>query len=172
MGALKPEVDEGLPAAPSASAAVDADDGGLARDVVHVIQSAYHYLDADNRPRTDEQILEEDGWFADPESAALRCGQLNAKNRALYDVAMSRAKRERDVKIQAAETANREAAVLRANGMHKTDVKVPPPFEPVPFEEYRPDHGHTTYEVVEIRRSDHDGIARARRTSTGDVHAL
>lgn len=129
--------------------------------VVHVIQSTYHYRDVDNRPTSDDTILEDEGWFADAASAAARCDQLNAQNRAHYDVAMARARRERDAKILAAETANREAAILREHGMAKKDIPVPKPFEPVPFEQYVPEHGHTTYEVLPITRSEHDGIARA-----------
>lgn len=141
------------------------DDAG----VVHVIQSAYHYRDIDNRSATDYLILEEEGWFAHPASAAMRCDQLNAQNRKLYDVAMARAKRDREAKILAAETSNREAAILRANGMSKPDVTVPKDFVPVPFDEYRPEHGHTTYEVVPITRSDHDGIARARNEAGAET---
>lgn len=136
--------------------------------LVHVIQSAYHYRDADNYPTTEEKILEDEGWFADVASAGVRCDQLNAQHRALYDVAMARAKRERDAKIAFAVTANREAALLRANGLEKKDVIVPDEFVPTPFENWAPGHSHTVYEVIEIRRSDHDGIATAGRVGAAE----
>lgn len=136
--------------------------------LVRVIQSIYHYRDADNYPTTEEKILEDEGWFADAASAGIRCEQLNAQHRKLYDVAMARAKRERDAKIAAAETANKEAALLRANGLDKKDVIVPDAFVPTPFGSWAPGHSHTVYEVIEIRRSDHDGIATAGRTGAAE----
>jgi hypothetical protein len=136
---------------------------GDADTVIHVIESSYHYTDADGRPAVDHSIEEDEGWFANAESATIRSEQLNAQNRALYDVEMDRRKRERDAKILAAETSNREAAVLRANGFEKADVRVPEPFESVPYEQWRPDRVHTTFAVIEMKRSDHDGIARAER---------
>lgn len=143
--------------------------------VVHVIQSTYLYRDADNRPVTEESIMEEEGWFGDSSSAAVRCAQLNAHNRVHYDVAMARARRERDAKILAAETANREASILRANGMQKRDVVVPKPFVPIPFEAYTPEHGQTVYAVITITRSEHDSggsvpvMSRAESDATQDV---
>lgn len=130
-------------------------------NVVHVIQSTYHSRDEDGRPTATDSILENEGWFADAESAAIRCAQLNEQNRSIYDVAMSRAKRDRESKIAAAEQTNREAAILRANGIEKPSVYVPAEFVPTPFEGYVPDHSHTSYAVMSIDRSDHDGIAQA-----------
>lgn len=134
---------------------------GVDASLVYVLQSTYHYRDIDNYPTSDDSILEEEGWFADAATAKLRCDQLNAQNRALYDVAMARAKRERDAKIKAAEATNQEAAILREHGIAKNDVPVPAPFVPTPFEQYRPEGGHTTYEVLAITRSDHDHLAPA-----------
>lgn len=108
--------------------------------VVHVIQSTYHHRDVDNYPTSEGKILEDEGWFADAASAGFRCDQLNAQSKAHYDVAMARAARERAAKIQAAETANREAAILRANGMQKKDVLVPTPEAPSPRSAPRPRH--------------------------------
>jgi len=130
-------------------------------NVVHVIQSSYHYRDQDNYPKSDDAIMDDEGWFADAGAAAIRCEKLNAQNRVLYDSTMATRKRERDAKIQKAEQHNLEAGVLRAAGIPKDDVAVPTAFVAPPFETYSPDHPHTSYEVMEIRRSDHDGIARA-----------
>lgn len=128
---------------------------------VYVIQSTFHYRDADHRPVTDEQVLVDEGWFEDVESATVRRDQLNAQNRRLYDVDMERARRDREAKIAAATRTNAEVAVLRQNGFDRQFVDVPAGFEPVPFEDYRPDRSFTTYEVVAIHRSELDGIASA-----------
>lgn len=136
--------------------------------VVYVIQSTHHYRDLDNYPRNEDQILEDEGWFVDEASAAVRSDQLNENNRRLYDVAMDRARRDREAKIRVAETANAEAAILRANGMTKADVPVPSAFVPTPFEDYVPEGSWTSYAVLPITRSDHDGIARAQPTSAAD----
>lgn len=134
---------------------------GADASVVHVIESSYRYRDADNYDASVEKILEDEGWFADEKSARIRCEQLNAQNRKLYDVTMARLKRQHDAKIAAAEETNREAAILRKAGINKRDVAVPAPFVPTPFDDYVPEAGHTTYDVLPIRRSDHDGIAQA-----------
>lgn len=130
-------------------------------DVIHVIQSAYHYRDQDNHPKTDETLLDDEGWFADTASAAARCDQLNAQNRTHYDTQVAADEREHAAKIRKAEQLNREAAAIRAGGMTKTDVPVPSAFVPETFEKFLSRSSHTSYEPLEIRRSDHDGIARA-----------
>jgi hypothetical protein len=143
--------------------------GEFAADItVHVIRSSYHHRDVDNRPTVDEQIVEDEGWFADSASAAVRCEQLNANDRALHASDMDRRRRDRDAKIAAAETANREAAILRANGMPKDDIPVPKEFTPTAFEDWRHERPHTVFEVIEIRRSDHDGMARAAKPKSED----
>lgn len=129
--------------------------------VVHVIQSSYHSRGGDGQPVVTSQILRDEGWFDDPTSAQTRSAQLNAQNRALYDVEMARAEREHNAKISAAQERNREAKILRDNGVHKRDVPVPKPFVAVPFEDFVPDRAYTTYEVLTISRSEHDGIAQA-----------
>lgn len=136
-------------------------------DVVHVIQSSYHYLDGSNRPVQDDTVMDEEGWFGDAESAAHRAHQLNEQNREHYEADMARQKRDRDARIARAEESNREAAVLRANGIAKNDLDVPAPFVPTPFEDYRPD-SHTVYAAIQMRRSDHDGIAQAFAAKADD----
>jgi len=141
----------------------NADAAGAAEvlQTVLVIQSSHVYRDLDNHPACEDKILEEEGWFAHRPAAEKRCDELNDRNRRLYDVAMAREAREVDAKIRAAKATNREAAILRANGIPKQDVPVPAEFVPVPFERYTPAGSYTTYDVVEIPRSDHDGIAPA-----------
>ena len=129
--------------------------------VVYVIQSSYHYRDQDNYPKTDEVLEDDEGWFADAESAAARCDQLNAPKRTHYENVMASEKRDHGVKIELARQKNREAAVLRAGGIAKTDVKVPKPFEPDVFEAFLSRSSYTVHEPVAIRRSDHDGLVRA-----------
>jgi hypothetical protein len=133
--------------------------------VVHVIQSSYHYRDRDNHPTRDEELVEEEGWFADAASAAARCDQLNAQNHTHYLTSMASRKREHDTKVPRAEQHNLEAAAIRGAGLKKDDVAVPPPFVPVPFEKFLAGTSYTSYEPLQIRRSDHDGIARA-----GEAH--
>lgn len=137
--------------------------------VVYVIQSSYHYRDPDNRAKCDEELLVEEGWFADAASAAVRCEQLNARNRSYYETSMAARKRSHDAKIREAEKANREAAAIRAAGMAKADVAVPPPFEPEDYETFVSQSNPTTYEAIAVRRSDHDGIARAGASAPADA---
>lgn len=139
-----------------ASATVDTTD-----PVVYVIQSSFNYRDPSNHPKSDEDLVVLEGWFADRASAAVRCTQLNARNHAYYDACMATKARERDVAIRVAQQKNQEAAAIRAAGMLKADIAVPSPFVPETFEKFFSGSNHTTYEPVEIRRSDHDGIARA-----------
>ncbi|MCY1718529.1 hypothetical protein OVA26_16455 [Microbacterium sp. SL62] len=134
---------------------------GEETDSVYVIQSWYHHRDIDNRPTTDIELREDEGWFASAESADARCEQLNSKNRELYDVAMSRATRDQNARIQAAENTNAENAVLRQAGFQKRDVPVPTPFVAPRFEDWTPSGGHTTYAVLPIKKSEHDGISPA-----------
>lgn len=137
--------------------------------VVYVIQSNYHYRDQDNYAKCDEELLAEEGWFAEAASAAVRCEQLNAQNLSYYETSMAARKRGHDAKIREAEKTNREAAAIRAAGMAKADVAVPPPFEPEGYEKFVAQTNHTTFEAVAVRRSDHDGITRAGAARSEDV---
>lgn len=129
--------------------------------VVHVIQSTYHHRDENNRQVSDDSLMDDEGWFADLASATTRCDQLNAKNQAFYATRMATLQREREAAIRIAETKNLEAAAIRKAGLPKDDVAVPPPFEPETFEAFFAKSSHTSYAPLEIRRSDHDGIAPA-----------
>jgi hypothetical protein len=129
--------------------------------VVHVIQSSYHHTDRDNRRVSTDEILTDEGWFVDRASAQIRCAQLNAKHQAFYTTRMDILKRERQTAIRAAEKKNREAAAIRGAGMSKSDVPVPAPFTPESFADFFSKTSYVSYEPIEIRRSDHDGIARA-----------
>lgn len=129
--------------------------------VVYVIQSSYNHSDQNNQRVSNKDLVTEEGWFADSASAAVRCDQLNARNHAYYDTAMATKKRDRDTLIRGAEKKNLEAAAIRSAGMQKDDVAVPPTFVPETFEKFFSGSNHTTYEPIAIRRSDHDGIARA-----------
>jgi hypothetical protein len=152
-------------ARPDAELVVEAELDTVSTDaVVYVIQSNYHYRDLDNHPKTDEELLDDEGWFADKASAVTRCQQLNAQNLAYYDTSMAIKKRAHDATIRHAEKKNLEAAAIRAAGLKKDDVPVPPAFVPETFEKFLSVGNHTIYEPVEIRRSDHDGIARAVAT--------
>ena len=137
----------------------DATDG--AASAVHVIESTFHYDGPDGRPTTDVSVVVDEGWFEDLASANVRREQLNDRLRRAHASDMERARRDRETKIATAEQTNREAAILRANGIDKPDVPVPSPFTPTPFERYVPQHSFTTYEVVQIHRSELDGIASA-----------
>jgi len=130
-------------------------------DVVHVVQSTFHHRDNDNRLVSDVEILVDEGWFADVDSARTRCEQLNARGRAYYDSAIAAQQRAHQVKTQTAERLNLEAQAIRAAGMTKSDVALPKPFVPEPFETFFSEANHTSYEAIHIRRSDHNGIAPA-----------
>jgi hypothetical protein len=136
-------------------------DTSTAANAVHVIQSTFHYRDADGRPVTEEQVMVDEGWFDDIASAIVRREQLSDQNRRLYELDMDKARRDREAKIATAEQTNAEVAVLRENGFAKEFVQVPTVFVPMPFEEYLPERSFTTYDVVEIHRSEFDGIASA-----------
>jgi FAD/FMN-containing dehydrogenase len=155
-------------AEPTSEVSIDLNSSDM---VVHVIQSCFYYRDQDNYPKCDEDLVADEGWFADNESAAARCEQLNARNRAFYDTSMATKKRAHDRSIQEAERKNLEAAAIRAAGMQKSDVAVPKPFVPETFERFFAQSNHTVFEPVQIRRSDHDGIARARTADSGDDQA-
>ena len=129
--------------------------------VVYVIQSTFNFLDPDNRPASVDDLVVDEGWFSDNESATARCEQLNARAQAYYDASMATNKRRRDAAISAAEKKNLEAAAIRSAGMLKADVSVPPSFVPESFAKFFAGSNHTTYVPIAIRRSDHDGIARA-----------
>ncbi|MCI4659632.1 hypothetical protein [Cryobacterium zhongshanensis] len=141
-GALEPELD-----------AINA--------VVYVIESSYNHRDQDNRPASEEALVVDEGWFADHASADARCVQLNARNRAYYDTSMATKERNHNALIRVAEKKNLEAAAIRSAGLPKADVAVPPAFAPETFEKFFSGSNHTTYAPIPIRRSDHDGIARA-----------
>ncbi len=125
---------------------------------IHVIQSRYDYRDADGRPVTSITLERDEGWFTDEATANARRDRLNHNDFALYEIAMARARREREAKIAAAEATNREHEILRAHGIDKRDVKVPEPFQPIPYEDYVPEHGRTRYEVVRLTRSEHEAL--------------
>lgn len=127
--------------------------------LVHVILATYHYRDDSGRLSTSDTLLEGEGWFAEADAARVRADALNAQNLSMYTLAMERSKRDRDAKILAAETANREAAILRANGMPKKDVPVPAAFVPTPFHEFVPEHAYTTYAVKTMTQSEHDVLS-------------
>lgn len=129
--------------------------------VVYVIESSHHFRDHDNNPKSKDELLADEGWFADEASAEVRCRQLNEKNRLYYDTRMASLKRSHDAKIRQAEKANKEAAAIRAAGLRKKDQPVPPPFVAEPFDSFLSNSSHTRYEAIEVRRSDHDCIARA-----------
>ncbi|MET0887246.1 MAG: hypothetical protein ABWX92_12415 [Mycetocola sp.] len=139
--------------------------------VVYVIQSYFHYRDQDNYPKCDEELVTDEGWFADSDSAAARCEQLNARNQAFYDASMDAKRRSHETSIREAQRKNMEAAAIRAAGMPKEDVAVPAPFVPETLAKFLARSNHTVYEPVQIRRSDHDGIARARTADPGDDQA-
>jgi hypothetical protein len=132
-----------------------------ANSVVYVVQSTYNHRTPDNLRVSDQDLVANEGWFADVESARIRCGQLNARNHAYYDACMDTKKRERAALIHDATQTNLEAAAIRSAGMLKSDVAIPLAFVPETFEKFFSKSNHTTYEPIAIRRSDHDGIARA-----------
>ncbi|ROR76013.1 hypothetical protein SAMN06295974_3841 [Plantibacter flavus] len=129
--------------------------------IVHVIESRYHYRDDDNYPVVKDEIQVDEGWFSTPESAQARCDYLNTRHIAGYNASVDAARRAHEAKIQRAELANQEAAVIRAAGLNKADVRVPPPFVAESLASFRSGTSYTVYEVVEIKHSDHDGLARA-----------
>ena len=138
-----------------------ASDLGLTNNRVFVIESSYHFRDRDNRDVTEDEILVNEGWFADKASAEIRRDQLNASSRTLYDQAIEAEERTQNEKIRRAKEFNREAAVLRDAGMTKADIVVPPAYTPPTYERFLNSTNHTSHTVVEVSRADHDGIAQA-----------
>lgn len=140
-----------------------ADTSAAARSV-HVIESTFHFRDEGGRQATRVEVLVDEGWFEDLESAVVRRDQLNDQHRRLYTLEIDRARRAHEAKIDEAVTRNAEVMVLRNNGFDRPFVPVPDPFVATPFEQYRPDRSFTTYEVTQIHRSEFDGIALATKS--------
>lgn len=131
---------------------------------VLMIMSTYHSHDADNRPTSEDILLEEEGWFADRTSADRRVEELNARTDALYNTEVDRLRRAHEQKTRAAKQHNREAAAIRAAGMRKADVPVPAPFEPPTKERVLAHTSYTAYEVIKVERSELDALAAAKAT--------
>ena len=132
------------------------EDVGGQKDTVLMIRAYHHSRDRDNRPVTEDTLLEEEGWFADRPSAERRAAELNSRTDALYDGEVDRLRRAHETKLREARQYNREAAAIRAAGMSKKDVPEPGPFEPPTRERVLSGTSHTSYEVEEVERSELD----------------
>lgn len=136
-------------------------------ETVHVIQSSYNYRDVDNYPKTDDEVMEDEGWFASRQAAQDRVDELNQNNVKLWESEQERLRRAHNAKIAVARQHNREAEAIRAAGMRKADVPVPATYVVEPFEAFmRKATSYTGYSVLEISRAEtdarpHDGEEQA-----------
>lgn len=132
------------------------DVGRAPDEIVHVIQSNYHYTDQDGRRAVESGIVEDEGWFAGREAAQARADTLGRASLTFYEGEVERLRRVHDAGVAAARAQNEEIKILRNAGVDKDFVEVPGDFEPPAFEAFNRGRSYTTYEVVELRRSEID----------------
>ena len=129
----------------------------VAPETIHVIQSSYNYRDIDNYPKTDDEVMEDEGWFADRGAAQARVDELNQNNVKLWESEQKRLRRTHNAKIAVVRQHNREAEAIRVAGMRKADVPVPATYVVESFESFmRKATNYTSYSVLEISRAKTD----------------
>lgn len=136
---------------------VPGDDQGCAPDdIVYVIQSNYHYNDADNRRAIETGIVEDEGWFATEEAARSRAETLGQASMTFYEGEVERLRRVHEREVEAVRAQNEEIKILRNNGVDKDFVAEPGDFEAPTYEAFNRGRSYTTYDVEGLRRSEID----------------
>lgn len=126
-------------------------------DIVHVIVSLHTHEGHDGRPVTQEELLEDEGWFASSDDAASRAAQLNARLENLHQQDDMRRRREHTLLERTYKQELKEFEILTAAGIRKRKPQPPRPYEPVSFARFVASlPSSTSYEVRAISRSEHD----------------
>lgn len=132
------------------------DQGCTPDDIVYVIQSNYHYNDAENRRAVETGIVEDEGWFATEEAARSRAETLGQASMAFYEGEVERLRRIHEKEVRTIEKENEEIKILRNAGVKKAFIKTPGDFEAPTYEAFNRGRSYTTYDVEELRRSEID----------------
>lgn len=126
-------------------------------DVVHVIVSLHTHEGHDGRPVTEEELVEDEGWFASPDDAASRAARLNTRLEGLHKQDDDRRRREHASLERSYRQELKEFEILAAAGVRKRRPQPPRPYEPVPFDRFVASlPSSTSYEVRAVPRSEHD----------------
>lgn len=127
-------------------------------ELVHVIVTTHRH-ESETGIVEDERLNAEQGWFATAEAAQARVEQLNAVLRRAYEADEDRRvailQQRRDLVLQ----HNREAAILRDNGIDKADMAVPREPSRTSFENWMAAKVPiSTHSVRSLTRSEHDAL--------------
>lgn len=127
-------------------------------DLVHVIITAHRH-EGPHGVVEDSSLNAAQGWFSTREAAQARVDQLDAVLRRAHAVDQERRAARREAEREAALQLNREAAILRDNGVDKADVPVPDHAVPQPFEDWvAAKVPVSTHRVESLTRSEHDAL--------------